>query len=433
MGLTSRLTTALLALALLIGTLPAASLAAEPPEPDRTLQDAISLHLQGFPLLTDPDELAASIVDASAKAVKRTTADAQKALDRAIAENQLNLAKAELRALEIARYGALAQFGDPDQECEREVIQSRYQKEKARLLEVVRSKRRIVGDRRGFLRKAWHWIGRPGRRIIRAVFEEVAPVVASGGSVSGGAIRKLAVRAGRRELKNAIVRGLTRQVMRGQPAVVAEAKEQCQPGAAASPGVTTPPAGEPTPKPGLNSGTGTVAVLETYGHPHTGISMEWDHFLGDTCFYYQAYNPSFNNPFLPGINVALLLDLDAGTFAGIIEGPTHATESGWDAWGWVDLKVLEGKLAPQADGRGWDLTAEGPVALSYSMDGWCAAESGPNYAKSRLHSTRGTAAVTGEIGMIGSSWQLDLQATRQAGEEKLRLQLLDIEIGRWGE
>ena len=172
---------------------------------------------------------AASKADADANAAgdAKAAAAAQRKAHVAHATRQLNLAKAELRQLEAAYRLAMRELRGDAHECERETLAGVYAAERSRLKARIREYRHIRGDRRGFLTRVWHKFGPGGRRLARAFGDGALDIVVSGGTLGGGAARRLLLRVGRNELKGAALRAVSRSVQRRSAAAVSAAVSRC--------------------------------------------------------------------------------------------------------------------------------------------------------------------------------------------------------------
>ena len=121
--------------------------------------------------------------------------------------------------------------------CELQALTDYCEAEEAKLNLRLGLLHRLRGDRRRFLTRIWHslkrsgnrvWsaVGPVGRRILRNVGSEAVEVVLSGGSLSGGVIRKLVIKqarhVGEAELKQLFEKGVGR-FMQGQAALAVAA------------------------------------------------------------------------------------------------------------------------------------------------------------------------------------------------------------------
>jgi len=186
---------------------------AEPPESERPLDDALQFSWGG------------QLISEGGAAGPSVDADKQWMV---LVEKELNAAKQELIALEGVRQAALVLYSDPDEQCEREVIERWYDDERTRLNDNVRALRGFRGDRRGLFTKAWHHIGPVGRRIVRAIGDEALVTLQSGGTLHGGVARRILVRVGRKELKNVVLAGIARKIQVRAAAAKGAAEEECK-------------------------------------------------------------------------------------------------------------------------------------------------------------------------------------------------------------
>lgn len=145
----------------------------------------------------------------------------------AYVEQELNAAKQELLELEDAHRALLVLYGDQRERCEREVIDRWYNEELSRLQGNIRALRDIRGDRRRLFTKAWHRIGPAGRRVVRAIGDEALTALGSGG-LGGGVARRILVRVGRNELKNAVLAGIGRKIQAQAAAAKGAAEDECK-------------------------------------------------------------------------------------------------------------------------------------------------------------------------------------------------------------
>lgn len=140
----------------------------------------------------------------------------------AYAEEQINVAKAELREMNAAYESAMRTMRGDEFACERARLTAIVAAERVRLNARLREYRAIRGDRRGFFARAWHAIGPTARRIVRFVGDGALDSVTSGGSLGSGVVRSLLLRAGRQELQGAALRAVSR-AMYGRSGAAAEA------------------------------------------------------------------------------------------------------------------------------------------------------------------------------------------------------------------
>lgn len=402
-----------IALALLMTLLlPSATLAQSPEDRDELDE------LLGFGTATE------ALLEGSAAAGESPT-DVEVAIDRALVTRQLNLAKAEQRALGRRYRAARREVGQDDRACQLALLEASYQAERARSQERIVGLRAQLGyrDRRSFLTKAGGFLG----AIVKEAVEASAPelvITAITGGLGDGVARKIVkdrlVRVGRKRgqelLANAVLGG------QGASTDISAARvaEACAASAAAAEASASPPPDEPT----IPLPTGRVVIDEVIDGPFGAYSvgMVWDTFLGQACTTFQAYNPSFSDPSLPGIRVHLTIDFDDRTFTGSIRGPAHGSEFGWTADGRFTMYIPRGTLT-----EGWrgsfDLQGEGVVLMGMHMKGRCAGTDGPVKA-SNAGSTSGRPVITGTV----SAWELDLLAQGSRGDQSFTLQLSELEL-----
>jgi len=160
--------------------------------------------------------------------------DAGKALGHLIhaTKQQRNELNNSCRALKAA-------YRAEGKTCELQILTEYCEAEEAKLNSRIGLLHRLRGDRRRFLTRVWHnvksasdqlWssIGRPGRRIVREVSSKAVEVVLSGGSLSGGMVRKLLIKeVGQAELNRLLERGISRMLQRGAALAQAAGVTKC--------------------------------------------------------------------------------------------------------------------------------------------------------------------------------------------------------------
>lgn len=128
--------------------------------------------------------------------------------------------------------------------CEIEVLDNYCSAQEDKLNQRISFLRKLRGDQRKLFTRLWHnvkrsgdriWsgVGPVGRRILRRVGPEVAEVVLSGGSLSGGVLRKILIKEvrhlGKAELDRVLEQGLNR-FFQGQAALAqAAGVKDCTP------------------------------------------------------------------------------------------------------------------------------------------------------------------------------------------------------------
>ena len=244
---------ALLTLCLLIGALPAASLAAEPPASPRGLEDAIRLGLTSDAWLIDSEQITGSISDAVAESQRR-----------AIAEFKLNAAKAAQRDLGRLYRTARREASGPDRACERAVIDLMYQQEHARYQALIVAHRAELGyvDRQKGITKLSRFLGSVAKQTVKRAGPELIAAAVSGG-LGGGVARAIfkrhLVRVAKGRGQDRLARALVRQAQGPIDVALAQALKACQPGAEETTEATPVPSATPTPDPGSQGSTGTTA------------------------------------------------------------------------------------------------------------------------------------------------------------------------------
>jgi hypothetical protein len=117
-----------------------------------------------------------------------------------------------------------------DQECEAQKAKEYCQSKRAEINAQIGYFRKLRGDRRKFFTRIWHsvkrgarnfWqrIGKFGRNFLRNLGEEALQIVLTGGSLSGGALKKLikhhAKTMGRKRIKEIVYTGV-QKMLQGQ-------------------------------------------------------------------------------------------------------------------------------------------------------------------------------------------------------------------------
>lgn len=206
----------------LIGLVPGYSVPAQ--EGGRELEDALALLYASRAILLDQSDLGdagvAPYLMAGAPFQTGGEPDAGAALGNLIhaTKQQRNNLNDACRELKAAYQGGAKR-------CERQVLSDHCDAQRAKLNRRIGFLHKLRGDRRKLFTRLWHsvkragarvWsaVGPIGRRILRKVGPEVAQIVLSGGSLSGGVLRKILIRhardVGERELERLVSRGLER-------------------------------------------------------------------------------------------------------------------------------------------------------------------------------------------------------------------------------
>jgi hypothetical protein len=267
----------LLALAILLGTLPASLLLAETPEADeapRTLEESFRFDYGRLALVPGTPRQR----DAQYTVSLNRDIDAQKAM---------------LTELLLRRQLTLALFDNPDEDCERQEIERHYQAETQALRDQIVAIRDLRGgERRRFftrlgdrigrdIRTAWHRVGPLGRKIMRELGNEAVIVVTSGGTLHGGAARRLLLAVGRRHAPELLLRAVTRRARQADAQAIAGAKAAC--------GVAELAADGPPPAStmgawelGLCTGSAQFSLegfmpAPPYSQPYTLVRFDWPH------------------------------------------------------------------------------------------------------------------------------------------------------------
>lgn len=222
---------------ILMGLLPVVPAAAQSPN-EGSLDESVSLAFASHSiLLNETDGEEADKTPSTLQEAREVDGnDASEALGHLIhatkqQRNELNDSCQTLRAAYQAE----------GKTCELQILDDYCKVEEAKLNQRLGLLHRLRGDRRKFFTRVWHsvkrtgnrvWsaVGPLGRRILRNVGSEAVEVVLSGGSLSGGVIRKLLVKEARnvgeaeldRLLEQGAGRFLQSQVALAQAAGIAD-------------------------------------------------------------------------------------------------------------------------------------------------------------------------------------------------------------------
>jgi len=222
----------------LAGLLPVVPAAAQSPA-SGTLDESVSLAFASHSILLNQvdGEDAGQTPSTLQEAREVTGNDASDALGHLIhatkqQRNELNDSCRTLRAAYQAE----------GKTCELQILNDYCKAEEAKLNQRLGLLHRLRGDRRKFFTRVWHsvkrtgnrvWsaVGPLGRRVLRNVGSEAAEVVLSGGSLSGGVIRKLLVKEARNlgeaELNRLLERGAGRFLQSQAALAQAAGLEDC--------------------------------------------------------------------------------------------------------------------------------------------------------------------------------------------------------------
>ncbi len=331
---------------------------------------------------------------------------------RALMDAEIQKVKDELQQLRVAYQIALQIFSGPEQVCQRVEMQRRYEEDRRRLRELITELREIRGDTRGFFTKAWHRIGPVGRSIIRAFGDEVLPMVATGGSLSGGTARKILIRIGRTKLRGEIERALLRKVQARLEGHVAQAQKVCE---------TREPAAATGDKPGLASGTGTVVVQGAYEYPSTHVGVDWQDFMPG-CTYFQAHT----QPGDKGVELRLVFDLDKRSLSGFVKGTVQGPDE--KTWAKFHLLITEGDVLRTLPTE-WVIAGTGAVSERLQQVSPCLVEGKGSVMKGpKADNDRGAVNIEGTIRAVNDQWLLKATATYGNSERGLRFTANDIEV-----
>ena len=223
----------ILLLIILLGLLPMGSVSAESPA-EGLLDESLALLFASRSILLGEVDLeeAHRAADALMSVSPQNSDAGNEALDHLIhaTKQQRNELNDSCRTLRAA-------YQSEGKTCENQILNDYCKAEEAKLNQRLGLLHRLRGDRRKLFTRMWHslkrsgnrvWtaVGPVGRRILRNVGSEAAEVVLSGGSLSGGVIRKLVIKearhVGEAELNKLMERGVGR-FMQGQAALAVAA------------------------------------------------------------------------------------------------------------------------------------------------------------------------------------------------------------------
>jgi hypothetical protein len=137
----------------------------------------------------------------------------------------INATKKELGDLEQTCKELRTSFSEEGQECEDVLLKAYCDSQIPKLRIRLSLLRKVRGDRRKGITKAWHaikragarlWrsVGPIGRRFLRELGNDVHAVVKSGGSLHGGVLRRLVIKHGGAMLRHAVRQRLKRALNR---------------------------------------------------------------------------------------------------------------------------------------------------------------------------------------------------------------------------
>jgi len=205
----------------LVGLLPVVPAAAQSPS-EGSLDESVSLAFASHSILLN--KVDGENVDQTPSTLQEAREvdgnDASEALGHLIhaTKQQRNELNDSCRTLRAA-------YQSEGKTCELQILDDYCKAEEAKLNQRLGLLHRLRGDRRKFFTRVWHsvkrtgnrvWsaVGPLGRRVLRNVGSEAVEVVLSGGSLSGGVIRKLLVKearnVGEAELNRLLERGAGR-------------------------------------------------------------------------------------------------------------------------------------------------------------------------------------------------------------------------------
>ena len=204
----------------------------EAADPSRAMEDAMDLMIAAHGILleedVDPD---AFLPGGAVRFSIRTDVPPNSPADQ-ILVRLINATKRELGDIERACREILNSFVEPGQECEKQLSNAFCTQRQEQLRQRLSFLRKVRGDRRKALTRAWHSIKRAvanlwrnlgplGRRFLRELGSDALSVIQSGGSLHGGVLRNLIIKRARstiqRTAEGILTRALQRKVL-GQAA-----------------------------------------------------------------------------------------------------------------------------------------------------------------------------------------------------------------------
>ncbi len=192
----------------------------------RTLEQATALMYLSDAILLDESDLDIAASSPGLSSFSENVFEVTPAED--ILNRMIHAAKMERNDLDANCRLLVSRFTAEGDGCEVKKIQSHCEQEKTKLTNRISLLRKLRGDRRKPLTKFWHsikrgsanfWhrIGPLGRNILRNVGSDTLNIVASGGVLNGGVIKKLvkqaAISVGRQHLKQVVYQGVERMIV----------------------------------------------------------------------------------------------------------------------------------------------------------------------------------------------------------------------------
>ncbi len=214
-------TRSLLLLIVFLGSLMPFSSVSAADHPQRDFDDSLSLLYASRAILINEEDLSATSStpglmvppDPSIRADARDTA----------LSNLIQATKDQRNALDASCNQLKNIYAASGKTCERQVLVSYCDTQRDKLNTRLGYLHSLRGDQRKVLTRLWHsvkrssenlWhaVGPVGRRLLRRVGPEVAEIVLSGGTLSGGVLRKIVYKEARSVGKGELERLLTRGV-----------------------------------------------------------------------------------------------------------------------------------------------------------------------------------------------------------------------------
>jgi len=206
------------------------ALAAGPPPPRRPIEDAVDLMYaaQGI-LLAEEEEVDVASTRVGLMAGLSPIPERAQNPAEQILVRLINATKEQIRDTKMACRSAANKLEAEGKDCDLQVLNNECAQQQARLEARLALLRKLRGDRRKALTRAWssvkrsarsvwHRLGPKGRSFFRAFGRDVVQTVVSGGTLGGGVARTLFVSRARsmarQELRNAAGR-LAERVMVG--------------------------------------------------------------------------------------------------------------------------------------------------------------------------------------------------------------------------
>lgn len=394
--------------------------------------------------LTDAVVLSA---DANAYVGWAVGVTATEAARQGAAYMKLNLAKATQRELgrqyRRDRRAIRRSATGPERDCQLAALEQAHDRDRASLQQDIVGYRADLGyvDRRKGLTKLGNRLGKFARFVgglVKETLTEAQPELLGAlvaGPAGRAAIKVMLKRRFTRVAKNRVVSEALRRLAGVRSAdildhIVAECREAETAGDRGESSQQAP-SGQV-----LNTGPfvveGDVGFHEAFGRQGTAI-MQWLEIAGEACGDFEAYNPhplDPQNKKLPGIAVELQIHPDAGTYMGILKGPTKSTDLTEGLCDGFFVAGFEGKLQSLAAESGWELGPDqATVHLIYLMEAACGDLTEQWSVGPFWKVGGGSATVEGSIEPMGSVWMLELDVTHDKGKQAFWVELKELPLG----